>query len=508
MPDEPEQLLKPGATIGRYEITRAIGAGGMGAVFEATHSDLKKRVAIKVLLPEMASNPELRTRFIREGEASARIRHPHVVDVYDVGYQDGIAFLVMEYLEGGDLSALLKKSGPLGEEAIANIMLPVCAAIAAAHREQVIHRDLKPANIFLCDERRTEPVPKVLDFGISKIVREDRGEALTSSGAILGTPHYMSPEQARGRPANAQSDQYALGVIMYQCSTGQRPFGGDSMYEILHAIVVGAATPPTAMGAKISPAFEAVIARAMAGDPEARFSSVTELGAAVLPFAGEKARLVWADAFGSVPVSAAPAPIEAAAPAPLADPAPDEATQHGASVSRPLKARSRLPVLLVGAASAAIAIAILALLGGEREKVISIPVAAPEASRRAALEPPASAKDAPPASAPPSQPPTFAVRTQVDPPQAIVELDGTPTQAPLDLRLPIDGVRHTLMVRAAGFEPKSLQFQDAPPPERISLSPLPKAPAKAEARPKPKPVEAVPPGVAPKRGANDAPILR
>src|SRR3954468_6640052 len=162
---EAEDTLPPGTELGRYQITRLMGRGGMGAVYEGTHRDLKKRVAIKTLHPSVAATPGARARFLREGEAASRIRHPNVVDVTDVGTEKGIAYLVMEFLEGEDLSALLGRAGALPFAESVDLMLPVFAAIAVAHHEGVIHRGLKPENIFLARERHGRPEPKVQDFG-------------------------------------------------------------------------------------------------------------------------------------------------------------------------------------------------------------------------------------------------------------------------------------------------------------------------------------------------------
>jgi serine/threonine protein kinase len=163
------EALAPGTMLGRYEVRRQIGRGGMGAVYEAVHRDLKKRVALKVLSVALAANEEAKQRFLREGEAASRIRHPHVVDVTDVGTDGALTYLVMEFLEGEDLSRRISR-GALTTQEAADIMLPVLAGVGAAHDEGVIHRDLKPENIFLARARHSSAVqPKVLDFGVSKL---------------------------------------------------------------------------------------------------------------------------------------------------------------------------------------------------------------------------------------------------------------------------------------------------------------------------------------------------
>src|SRR5688500_6866466 len=188
-------LLQPGTKFGRYSIVRRLGTGGMGAVYEGLHPTLKKRVAIKVLHRRYADSELAVARFMREGEAASRIQHPNVVDVFDVGLETGMPYLVMEYLEGESLGALIDRIGRLEPQQTADVMLPVCAAVAAAHEAGVIHRDLKPENIFLAKARLGAAEPKVLDFGISKVTGEIGQLALTGTAAFLGSPYYVSPEQ-------------------------------------------------------------------------------------------------------------------------------------------------------------------------------------------------------------------------------------------------------------------------------------------------------------------------
>jgi serine/threonine-protein kinase len=281
----------------------------MAEVFEARHVELGKRVAVKILrsaLGRVGADTEAMRRMLREGRAATAVHHPNVVAMLDVGSQDGIAYLVMELLDGEDLSVRLVRDGPLPVDEIADLLLPVISGMAAAHAAGVIHRDLKPSNIFLA--RRHHGIePVVVDFGISK--SSDGVQATGSSqtgNAGAGTLPYMAPEQVRGsREVTAQCDQYALGVILYECATGGTPFWSEDRYDLLHAIMTAPVVPPSELNPRIDPAFDAIVLRAMGRDPGDRFPDVVALGAALWPLASEKARAKWAEEFGAPPASKA-----------------------------------------------------------------------------------------------------------------------------------------------------------------------------------------------------------
>src|SRR5262249_54709160 len=184
---------------GRYQVLRVLGAGGMGTVFEAVHRDLEKRVALKIIHPGIPAQPNAATRVLREGRLAAQVRHPHVVDVLDIGEKNGLHYLVMELLEGETLADRLKREGSLPASQIADIFLPIISAVAAAHEKGIIHRDLKPCNVMLTRRGRHGVHPVILDFGISKEVSDEADDdGLTTSGSIVGTFHYLSPERTRG----------------------------------------------------------------------------------------------------------------------------------------------------------------------------------------------------------------------------------------------------------------------------------------------------------------------
>ncbi|HSS39445.1 MAG TPA: serine/threonine-protein kinase [Polyangia bacterium] len=292
---EPIGTLPPGSRLGKYEIRRLLGAGGMGAVYEAHHTEIGKRVAIKVLAPELAAAPGARTRFLREAQLTSKINHPNIVDVNDMGNEDGRAFIVMEFLDGEDLAQRLDRTGPMQVDQLIDIMLPVCSAVAEAHRVGITHRDLKPQNIFLATGPRGLE-PKVLDFGISK-GNDTKASALTGTG-MIGTPFYFAPEQILdARSAGPASDQYALGVILYECLTGRRPYEAENLFLVFQAIVDANAPPVGQLRPDLAAPLQQIVGRAMHKAPTARFGSASEMARALLPFASSRVRSSWEHSF-------------------------------------------------------------------------------------------------------------------------------------------------------------------------------------------------------------------
>jgi eukaryotic-like serine/threonine-protein kinase len=313
--------LPEGSILGKYRIQRLLGTGGMGSVYEAVHTEMGKTVALKVLREEAATEPQARARFLREAAASSRIQHPHVVNVIDYGAEGALPFIVMQLLRGEDLSGRLDRSpGGLEVTEAADILLAVCAGVFAAHQAGVIHRDIKPKNIFLARLSPDEISPKVLDFGISKMEDLLASVVLTDPGSLMGTTHYLTPEQVAGRPVDVRTDQHALGVVLYECLTGRRPYDGDSARAILRNIETGTFLPPSRLRGDLPPALEVIVLRAMAHAPAQRFPSSHALGAALLPFASSKRQVAWADYYGQpsgAPSLPAPPPV---APAPGSGP--------------------------------------------------------------------------------------------------------------------------------------------------------------------------------------------
>ena len=324
----------PLRVVGRYQLLEPLGRGGMGTVYRARQVQLEKLVAVKVLDPLIASGQAGVTRFLREARAAAKIRHPNVVEVFDVGFDEGAVFLAMELLEGQDLAALLRSRSGLPLHEVVEILAPVLAGVRAAHEAGVVHRDLKPSNIFLARRGRTRREAVVLDFGVSRVLLDDELglTPVTASETMLGTAAYIAPEQAKqARLADERSDQYSLGVILYECATGARPFAGQSTYELLHSIATATVCPPSQHNPALPPAFDELVLRTLARDPEQRFEDLDDLARALMAFAAPRTWMAWgrelvaADLAINDDSPTHPPSQPRAAPKPLATPAPPRA---------------------------------------------------------------------------------------------------------------------------------------------------------------------------------------
>jgi eukaryotic-like serine/threonine-protein kinase len=259
----------------RFRLVRPLGQGGMGAVWLAQHTGLDVPCAVKFIHEEAARSPELRARFEREAKAAAQLRSPHVVQILDHGVWSGVPYMAMEYLEGEDLGERLQRVGRLDPREALTVAAQVGRALSKAHAAGLIHRDLKPSNIFIGRDDERE-VAKVLDFGVAK-VKETGVDGSTKTGAILGTPYYMSPEQARGsKSVDHRSDLWALAVVVYQCVTGRLPFPGEALGDLFVKIIVEPLPVPSHAG-PVPPGFDAWWARAAARDPAQRFQTAKEL---------------------------------------------------------------------------------------------------------------------------------------------------------------------------------------------------------------------------------------
>jgi serine/threonine-protein kinase len=282
-------LVKEGDVLaGKYRVERVLGEGGMGVVVAAMHVHLGERVALKFLKPEHSGNQEVVARFLREAQSAVRIKGEHVARVSDVGtLSTGEPYMVMEYLTGSDLSALLEKRGKLDITQAVDCVIQACSALAEAHTLGIIHRDLKPANLFLTARADGSGLVKVLDFGVAKLLNNDPKVApLTANGAVIGSPLYMSPEQLMGKKSiDARSDVWQLGVILYELITGRCPFDGRTMAEIMVAIGVHPPKPLRQVRPDAPAELEAIINKCLEKDVANRLPDVAALAEGLLPFA-------------------------------------------------------------------------------------------------------------------------------------------------------------------------------------------------------------------------------
>jgi len=276
--------LSKGTMLGRYRIEEKLGEGGMGMVYRAYDTQLRRKIAIKMLAPDLASDPERRRRLLVEARAASALNHPHICTLHDIGEHEGQAFLVMEHLEGETLAARLK-TGPLAAEQLLDIGMQLADALDAAHKSGIVHRDLKPGNVML-----TKTGAKLLDFGLAKLAPESaRAETVTKTsrresgetapGITPGTVAYMSPEQALGEELDARTDLFSLGAVLYEMVTGAKPFGGETVAALFDAILHKAPASPVQLNPECPVELERIISMALEKDRHLRYQHAAELGA-------------------------------------------------------------------------------------------------------------------------------------------------------------------------------------------------------------------------------------
>jgi serine/threonine protein kinase len=314
-PDAPDMvdpaLLRDRVLVGRYRLDERLGAGGMGSIWRAYHLVLAAPVAVKLIDREAIPDEETLGRFMREAQSAATLRSPHVVQILDYGVDDTLPFIVMELLDGENLAQRLRRLTRLSSTETARVLTHIGRAVGRAHEAGIVHRDLKPENVFLI-RNEDEEIAKVLDFGVAKVSVSELGPdgTRTRTGSILGTPYYMSPEQAQGNKAvDARSDLWSLGVIAFECLTGKRPFYSDGLGDLVLQICIREIPVPSEHG-PVPIGFDAWFARACARDPEARFQSARELTDALREVLGGDARelreLQWTSPEVSVRTEEAP----------------------------------------------------------------------------------------------------------------------------------------------------------------------------------------------------------
>lgn len=315
-------IFAEGSRFGTYVIGPCIGHGGMARIYRAEHEGLRRQVALKVLTIGVAEGTEGRARFLREARIAAAIKHPNVVNIFDVGIENRVPYLVMELLVGQDLDALLRSTGALSESTIIDMVIPVVAGLVAVHDAGVVHRDLKPGNIFLSKGPNDEIEPKLLDFGISKANGTDKLKLTSVTRELLmGTPLYMSPEALLGEEMTALSDQYSLGVVLYECCTGINPFIADSVAETARRVTSGEYPPLSEQPIRPSKRLASIIERAMSLEPAERYPDMRAMGRDLLGLAGQRTRITWGLTFDQVASAARVSHVLALQPPAPASPA-------------------------------------------------------------------------------------------------------------------------------------------------------------------------------------------
>ncbi|HET7500535.1 MAG TPA: serine/threonine-protein kinase [Kofleriaceae bacterium] len=438
---------------GRYLVTRKVGQGGMGAVYEATHTLIGKRVAVKVLLEKYARREAIVQRLEQEARLASSCQNEHIIDITDFGStDDGRRFVVMEYLEGESLAECLARETRLPEQRILRIASQAASALAAAHDKKIVHRDIKPENLFLL-RRKDADFVKVVDFGISKSVsagdEAQEQQRLTQTGMVLGTPLYMSPEQARGdEELDARVDIYALGVIMYEAATGRVPFIGNNYLSVISQVLNEDPRPPRELRADLSEELEAIILRAMAKDRDERYATARDLLSDITALLEDPARST------------------------------ERAKITGPRKKAPPRSKSPLKiaiwVALIAVVIAAVVTTVVMLFGGSevvkqrRDPAVGPP---PVVAVDAAPPPAVVAVDAAPEAE------TIEVAIRTEPPGATISVDGVDKgPSPVTLKLVVHDHFTQVMASAEGYDDKTITFNTYVNKDRLYTIKLKKTP--------------------------------
>jgi beta-lactam-binding protein with PASTA domain len=328
--------LAPGALVAGYRVESRIGAGGMAMVLRARDEALGRTVALKILAPGHAGDAEFRERFVRESRAVAAVDHPHIIPVYAAGEADGVLYLAMRFVPGGDLHSVIKREGPLAGDRAVDLLTPIASALDAAHAAGLVHRDVKPANILVDAGPGRPEHPYLSDFGLAKGAAASAG--LTGTGQFLGTPDYAAPEQISGQPARPQTDQYALACVAFTALTGSLPFAREESMAVLWAHVYDPPPSVTSYRRDLPGAVDGVLARALAKAPGERYASCAEFAGALraaLDAAPPTATAGQLAASGFTAPGPAPGPVFSPAPVP-GDERPRPLTVAGSTLGSPL----------------------------------------------------------------------------------------------------------------------------------------------------------------------------
>jgi serine/threonine-protein kinase len=413
-----------GTVLGKYRVEAELSRGGMGAIYRARHEVIDRPVAVKLLKPELTEDPELVNRFINEAKAASAIRHPGIIDVLDFGYtDDGQAYLVMELLEGESLAQRVARKRRLDPSEAVKITRGIASALSAAHAKGIIHRDLKPDNVFIISDPDIGERPKVLDFGVAKLLDIAARTQHTQTGVLMGTPLYMAPEQARSAASiDERADLYSLGCILYELLVGEPPFPGQGAGEIIAAQMFTPPESPRARVESVSPELERVVLRLLEKEPTDRYATAAEL-AEVL--AG----------LGTAPAAQAAPP----APATAANIAVASHSLLSGTTAQPRRKRDLLPWVVL---------AVIAVLGSAGFAAYYLSLGGPGGHKPADVEPPI----ARPEPVPVTPAPTPVVPVPVPAPPVVPV---TQTPAPVEPERPTRPIRkqHPVTDKGSPIEP-------------------------------------------------------
>jgi serine/threonine-protein kinase len=465
-----------GRTVGSYRITEQLGEGGMGAVYRAVHTSLGRKAAVKVLLDELSHNKDVVTRFFNEAKAATAIDHPGIVSVFDFGYDDGRAYIIMEYLEGESLGERRRRDGMMPVDEALIIGRQVAGALGAAHRQGIIHRDLKPDNIMMVLDPDVlgGQRAKILDFGIAKLLDNDRDTAPgveTKSGRIMGTPAYMAPEQCRGAgKVDARADIYALGCVLYALICGQPPFVGEGAGELIAAHLNQPPPPPRWWVNDLPQPVEDVLLRLLEKKPEDRYQTMAEVVEALeAASAGKLPARLGLKKPPQLPKRDAAMLVPTVADRP-GQPQPPQPTTLGSAVgqslsSAPVGTNRRLPLIAGGVA----VVAVVGVIAWQRGSAPTSPSA-----------PPVPVVAARPAAAPPSTEVTLGLTSSPSGADVYRASDGIRLGAtPFSKTFPRTDGEARFIVKHAGFEDETVTLSAANDGAREvvlhALAPAPKA---------------------------------
>ncbi len=438
----------------RYRVVRKLGEGGMGIVYEGIHTVIGRRVAIKMLHPQFATSADVVARFHREAIAATAIGHPHIVEVIDMARaEDGAVFMVLELLDGRDWAHDLAATGPQSLGRVARILTAVCDALAAAHAKKIVHRDLKPENVFLIARQGDPDFVKLVDFGISKMLDESSGgKGLTQTGAAMGTPYYMAPEQMSGRKdIDHRADLYAVGVMLYQAVTGSYPFDGETLAMLALKVISTEPPPLSELMSEVPEGLQAVIDRTLAKEPKDRFANAAELQVALARWLDDPRTPALRASRSELPTLPIGASGDASAAAALRATRPASTREMPGQLSvTPRVATSTIPaegptpsasLPRVALLTGAILVALLAAFA------LSRPSSGETASEGISHTPPITTPLAV------EDPPRVHIVIATTPPNADLRLDGLAIANPFDGELAASREPHHLEARADGRSP-------------------------------------------------------